>query len=465
MKWPKWLVLLIPLVLVVGNSRTATANGILVFLGNENIPPMIYVQKNQVVGLVVDIAHQMAQEASLTIEVRAMDWTKAQELVRDGKADALLQINRNPEREAIYDFSDPLLESYFTIFRRNDRVDIREINSLYGKLVGVEASGYPFTLVKKYPEINVQIIDSWKSGFNLVNAGSLDAVIVDRWVGEYELAVNNINGITVVPEPVETNYSYIAVKKGNKPLLDQINLGLSKMRADGSIDRILNSWSGKEVVYLSIEQIKYYYLAGISAIVILVLLIILLLYARALARAKHRAELLAITDDLTQLHNRRFYFLAGERELAVARRHKRPLAVMRLDVDKFKAINDQWGHAIGDEVLITIARTIKTSVRIGDICSRLGGDEFAAILPETNANQAMLIAERTRNVLAAQMIQSGNDAIRFTVSIGVAIADQNWATLEDLLILSDKALYQAKESGRSQVVVFSPNDLINHPES
>lgn len=462
---PRWLVFLVLLLLVAGDSPAAQADYAVVFLGNENLAPMVYVQNNQPVGLVVDIAQQMAKEASLTVQVRAMDWTQAQVLVQEGKADGLLQINRSPEREAIYDFSDPLLESYFTIFRRNNRVDIQDMGSLNGKLVGVEASGYPIALVGKYPGVNAQIIDSWKTGFDLVNAGSLDAVIVDLWVGEYELAVNNINGITAVPEPVETSYSYIAVKKGNKPLLAQINLGLSRMRADGSMDRILNSWNGQQVVYMPIEQIKYYYLAAALGIVIFVLLVMLFLYARALARAKHRAELLAITDDLTQVFNRRYYFLGGERELAAARRHKRPLAVLRLDVDNLKEINDRWGHALGDEVLRTTARTIQTLVRTLDICSRLGGDEFSVILTETNANQAMLVAERIRNSLAAQTLHAGSDTLGFTVSIGAAVADQNYPTLDELSILSDKALYQAKESGRNQAVIFSPDEAVAQPQA
>ena len=192
-------------------------------------------------------------------------------------------------------------------------------------------------------------------------------------------------------------------------------------------------------------------------LVILILLIILLFYARALSRAKKRAELLATTDDLTQMHNRRYFFLAGERELYSARRHERPITVMRLDVDRFKQVNDRWGHAVGDEVLKTIAKIIKASVRSGDICSRLGGDEFSFLLSETDSIRANLIAERIRCSIAAQVHISGNDILNVTVSVGVAVANREWPTLEELLILSDKALYQAKESGRDRVVVFLPD--------
>ncbi|HEX7587718.1 MAG TPA: transporter substrate-binding domain-containing protein, partial [Anaerolineae bacterium] len=135
MIWKRLLVILMPMLLAVGSTQTATTNDKLLFLGNSNLPPMLYVQNDQATGLVVDIAHQLAQKVNLSIEVRAMDWTQAQEMVLNGNADALLQINRSPERETLYDFSDPLLESYFTIFRTSSRVDIRDMASLNSKLV------------------------------------------------------------------------------------------------------------------------------------------------------------------------------------------------------------------------------------------------------------------------------------------------------------------------------------------
>ena len=125
MMWKRLLAILVPMLLVTGSTPAATTNDKLLFLGNNNIPPLIYVQNDQATGLVVDIAQQLARESNLNIEVRAMDWTQAQEMVLTGTADALLQINRSPDREALYDFSDPLLESDFTIFRRDSLIDIR----------------------------------------------------------------------------------------------------------------------------------------------------------------------------------------------------------------------------------------------------------------------------------------------------------------------------------------------------
>jgi two-component system, cell cycle sensor histidine kinase and response regulator CckA len=264
----------------------------MLFVGNGNIPPLIYVTNGTAAGMIVDITRRVAQEAGLRVGVQAMDWTRAQEMVLEGTADALLQINRSAEREQLYDFSDPLLESAFMIFRRDDRIDIEDLASLSGRVAGVEAMGYPITLVRKHPEIRVQVIDSWKDGFGLLNAGTIDAVIIDRWVGEYELALNGIKGITVVQQPLETSSSYFAVRKGNTALLDRINAGLRSARADGSMQKILDRWSSKKVIYVSVEATRYYVAGAIAAFAILVLFVVLVIYAGALSRARKSAETL-----------------------------------------------------------------------------------------------------------------------------------------------------------------------------
>jgi len=254
------------------------------FLGNHNIPPMVYLKDSKSVGVVVDLAHALAERSGITIEIQAMDWTEAQSKVLSGEADALLQINRNKEREELYDFSKKLVKSDFCIFRNNKRIDIQNINSLFGSSVGVEENGYPKLLLQKYPQIKIIIIDSWKRGFELINAGEIDALIVDRWVGEYELILNHIKGITVIDKPVESNYSAIAVKKGNRQLLVKINEGLEKIREDGSMEKILNKWSGTETVYLTREQYNYLIFSIVISMLALLLLLLFLFYIRRIRK-------------------------------------------------------------------------------------------------------------------------------------------------------------------------------------
>lgn len=161
-------------------------------------------------------------------------------------------------------------------------------------------------------------------------------------------------------------------------------------------------------------------------------------------------EALAATDTLTSLPNRRSFLSRLERELAEARR--RPLgegAVLMLDIDHFKRVNDTWGHAVGDVVLQHFAEVVRQSLRRGDFAGRLGGEEFAVLLPGAAAEDAVPLADRLREEVARSPAQSDVGPIRITVSIGVAVFDGSGASR--LLERADEALYRAKSSGRNRV--------------
>jgi ABC-type amino acid transport substrate-binding protein len=241
-------------------------------------------------GLVVDLVQAAARFMQRRVEIRLMNWAQAQQLVLDGKADALIQINPNPERRKLFDFSSPLLESDFAIFTSGQRVDIDTLPDLRGKKVGVEKEGQPSSLVDRDPRITAVQIPSLETGLRMLVAGSVDAVIADRRVGMYLLAVHAIRGVRVVGRPVETSQSAIAVRKGNDPLLDDINHGLAEIRRDGTYDQILHAWTPKEVVYLTREQQRRQWVL-LSAITVLLMLSLAGILALVLeVRRRRRAE-------------------------------------------------------------------------------------------------------------------------------------------------------------------------------
>lgn len=159
----------------------------------------------------------------------------------------------------------------------------------------------------------------------------------------------------------------------------------------------------------------------------------------------------ASTDSLTGIGNRRHFMVQAELEMSRSRRFGRSLSVMMLDVDHFKPINDQHGHAVGDAVLQVIVRRASESLRQSDQIARLGGEEFAALLPETSLPAALVVAERFREHLAERPLVAAGKAIPCTVSIGIAEMREGDATIDDLLRRADEALYRAKEKGRNRV--------------
>lgn len=178
-----------------------------------------------------------------------------------------------------------------------------------------------------------------------------------------------------------------------------------------------------------------------------------LVLARRLESAFDRLATMSRTDPLTGLSNRRYFEEVLECFYHQARRYNRPLSVILMDVDFFKAVNDAGGHPAGDELLKNVAGAIENACRKADLPGRFGGDEFAILLPETSAADAGAVAERIRAAVAASAVQVKGTHVNVTASVGVA--DLNSGEIDSpsaMVDLADRALYTAKELGRNRVV-------------
>jgi diguanylate cyclase (GGDEF)-like protein len=179
--------------------------------------------------------------------------------------------------------------------------------------------------------------------------------------------------------------------------------------------------------------------------------------AVALRNAQLHAEIsrAAETDALTSLSNRRALMDRLEREMERAKRYHHPLAVLFFDIDRFKSINDTHGHQFGDLVLQKLATIARRSVRSIDLVGRYGGEEFVAVLPETDGNQALIVAERLRqNVILHPFALPSGTTVNVTISVGVGVFPADAETVDDLVHAADTALYAAKQSGRNRVVSY-----------
>lgn len=179
--------------------------------------------------------------------------------------------------------------------------------------------------------------------------------------------------------------------------------------------------------------------------------------AITIERANTYSEMLenATTDALTGLNNRRQFEVRLKEQYAIANRQLTPLCAIMTDIDYFKKFNDTYGHSIGDEVLKTVANTIKSQLREYDIPSRYGGEEFCILLPQTDIEEAKIVAERLRDAVEKTELEiSKNKKLNITISVGLAQLDINDMP-DDLYIKADRALYTAKEEGRNNVKVYN----------
>ena len=161
---------------------------------------------------------------------------------------------------------------------------------------------------------------------------------------------------------------------------------------------------------------------------------------------------LSRTDELTGLSNRRHFMESLDAEFKRHDRLQTPLCVAMLDIDKFKSINDTYGHDVGDEVLRQLADILRGRLRSYDVVGRLGGEEFALMFPETDLDDALTVCEHLRERIRARVVQAGTATIRFTASFGVTEVANDTGDCTDVLVRADKLLYRAKTEGRDKVV-------------
>jgi diguanylate cyclase (GGDEF)-like protein len=293
------------------------------------------------------------------------------------------------------------------------------------------------------------------------------------------IALTRADGTVILRQPSTDGKGNTGASVASSPVFQRILRGPDEPFADRSIfDRV-----NRYYLYKKIGDFPLYLSVGISADAAMsdwkegaltsfaltagmcVLLIVLIRFLRlALVRSQNmeeQLEVLAVTDQLTGLPNRRAFDLAYATEFRRARRYQTSLAVLLIDVDHFKRVNDKHGHSVGDVVLARIAKQISRSIRRpGDFAARYGGEEFIAILPATEREGAMMIAERMRAAIQS-MIPSPTetDLEAVTVSIGVAVAKiDRTSSPADLINKADHALYEAKGAGRNRVVIYEQEE-------
>ena len=186
----------------------------------------------------------------------------------------------------------------------------------------------------------------------------------------------------------------------------------------------------------------------------------------AMVKKLYGEQVVAATlDAVTGLPNHRAVMNRSDEEIAACRELQRSCAILFIDLDHFKRINDTWGHRAGDEVLREVGQRLSTNVRQEDFVGRYGGEEFAIVLPDLELPQATLVAERLREVIASSPCTWENDTtqtiipIFVTTSIGVAVYSINGITRQSLLEAADQAMYQAKRTGRNRVCVADTVDI------
>ena len=191
------------------------------------------------------------------------------------------------------------------------------------------------------------------------------------------------------------------------------------------------------------------------ALIMAGLFVALRIFSVALQKAEEQLILLSTTDVLTGAHNRRYFIEHAEIEIARSQRNRKPLAILMMDIDHFKNINDTLGHQEGDKVLKAVVSMCQECVRGTDILARVGGEEIAALLVDVEKPNAIIVAQRIRRMIDEMRIPSDKADIELSISVGIAFYEKGDKPLADMLKEADAELYRAKEQGRNRVAYSS----------
>ena len=415
-------------------------------INSSSWPPFSFVnEKGQPKGILVDLWQEIGHQQGIEVEFVTQSWKDTLTAVKQGDADIHTGLFSSVEREAYLDFSVPIRIPFATRLFVSNKLQVKGMSDIGNLAIGVTLGGFAEGFIHNdYPHINLQTFSNSKQVVEAAIAGDILAFVLDYPAAMYYLHKYNAPTMFRVSETLYSKKLRAAVVKGNQEMLNFVNLAFQDLPTE-EFDRITTKWLQSET------RTPSWLIPTFSSVLIFLLICFSLFYIIALKRqvAARTEDLqrLSETDSLTGILNRKKIEEKFADELIRYKRYNRPFSIMLIDIDKFKEVNDTFGHPVGDEVLIALAKLLNNSVRQADSVARWGGEEFLLICPNTCIKEATILAEKLRK----QIEEYDFPEIKHcTASFGVAEASQQDET-KDIFMRADKALYRSKTEGRNRI--------------
>lgn len=411
------------------------------------------------IGISADYYNLFEKMLSAKFElVKTDNWNQSISYIKEKKCDMLALGMETPERKEYLNFTSHYLEVPLVVATRVNVPFINEIIDLEGEKIGiVKGDAFVKILREKYPSLNIIEVDDIYDGLDKVKNGQLFAYIDTLASIGYEFQTKYFGELKIAGKISENLKLSIAVIKDDKTLLNILQKTVNNITNEMH-RKIFNKW-----VPIKYEKsIDYNLVWKVSIVVIFLILLIvywnikiinankLLKEAQKNIEEKNKElEKLAITDKLTNLYNRRKLDELLENEIHRYERFGHTFGFAILDIDHFKNVNDTYGHQMGDEVLLEIANILKSNLRKTDFVGRFGGEEFVIICPESDIKGVSGLMENFRLIIENHNF---NNIKGQTASFGVTVLKKG-DNKDSILRRADKALYEAKNSGRNKVSI------------
>lgn len=407
--------------------------------------PISGIKEGRAIGITGDFMRLLQQKMNLPFElVTTTGWRDSLYKINNRECDLIAPIEADPSRLTTLNFSRPYLISDIVITTSAEQRFVANFSELRNVKIGI-IRGYSLSTMvpSSHPSMEFVFVDSLNEGLEMVQAGQLFGFIDSLEVVSY--AIQHHFPSLVISGKVDNSKWRLSIgTRNDEPILKNIIEKAVDSISSTEQRNIVNRWLS--VRYTSPYNLQLF--KGLSFIVF-ISIVFLLYRQKVLKEYNKKLKALSTFDSLTQLYNRRVIdtHLAKQRELAY--RNGFPLSIIIGDIDHFKQINDNFGHLVGDEVIIDLGKKLLTNIRKSDIVGRWGGEEFLLICPNTDAKGAEILANNLRKHIESMPLKNGH---KITMSFGIAQFKGDFSC-EELLIKADAALYAAKEQGRNKAVI------------
>lgn len=440
-------------------------------------------EKGKHKGIAPDILTLIEGKTGLQFKVREdLTWPEAYDLALSGELDGLPAVGKTPEREKMFLLSKPYYYFKRVIVTNNRDKSIASIDDLDGETVAVQRNSSHHSYLLQYEHINLSLYDSVEAALVAVTTGAEKAFIGNLATTNYLIRTNGIADLRFIAFEAEKQQAlYFAARQDYPELISIFNKAVATITEE-EINQINSRWIDLET------DIDYSPIIRAVVIIVVIFIIILSvsfywinrlrkeieerkLVEQSLIEANEKAdtinaklqqanaelEKMTMVDGLTGIYNRRYLDSFLERLWEINMSEKFPVALIMLDIDRFKQYNDTYGHLAGDQCLRVMAKLIEENLdRKSDFVARYGGEEFAILLSNTTEDKAAIIAERIRKVIESTEIDNDIEKTSITISLGVAsMISTRLMSASDLIKTADRALYEAKELGRNRVIKAS----------
>jgi len=417
-----------------------------------NSPPLDYIKNGRHLGIGADYLKLIESRVPISFQlVKSISWQESLDKVKARSCDVISLIRKTPDRSTYLSFTDEFIEIPYVLITTQDKHFVSKFEKLADNKLGIKNGFGAIDILKqKFPDVNLHPVKSLKEGLEQVDEGELFGFLAGLYVGGHAIQSGSFNNLKINAHfddisPVRLG---IGVRRGLEPLVGVLN----KIIATINIEDAANI----EKDWLTVQyQVSENYQRTIQVVVVSIGIVLFFIYRHYHLRKlnvilKEREKQIwhqANFDYLTGLPNRRLFQDRLEQKLSGMDRQAEEFALLLIDLDGFKNVNDSLGHDQGDKLLVEAARRMKRCLRKSDIVARLGGDEFVIIISSIqHQNYVENVLEKI--LLTVRAPYELKEVAHISTSIGVALCPGDSANANQLMNYADQALYAAKAKGR-----------------